>query len=90
MSNRKAEATSLINERDYPYIVELPVPENGFGDQLDVMHLFHVNVGIEARQERGRYDEGRHYIRWCFADPQHATSFQALFGGEVIGYDKQD
>jgi hypothetical protein len=41
MTRRKGEPTSRTNERDYPYIVEMPLPEGGFGKTLDVMEAFH-------------------------------------------------
>jgi hypothetical protein len=30
MTRRKGEITARMNERDYPHIVELPLPEGGF------------------------------------------------------------
>jgi hypothetical protein len=33
MSRRKGEATSKMNERDFPHIVELPVPRGGFREK---------------------------------------------------------
>jgi hypothetical protein len=41
MPRRKGERTSRMNERDFPHIVELPVPEGGFGRTLDAIHSFH-------------------------------------------------
>ena len=37
MTRRKGETTGRINERDYPNIVELPVPSDGFRDQSVAM-----------------------------------------------------
>jgi len=38
MIRRKSERTSRANERDFPNIVELPAPPNGFGAKLDLIH----------------------------------------------------
>ena len=81
MSRYKGRQSAASNERNYPHIVELPVPEGGLGTTLDLIAIFHANLGIEEHHGTGRYQEPRHYVRWCFADPQHARSVQALFGG---------
>ena len=36
----KGPATPETTERTYPYIVEMLVPEGGFGRKLDAMHQF--------------------------------------------------
>ena len=71
-------------ERHYPYIVELRVPPNGFGTRLNDMHRWHFNRGIQSQRGRGRYHDGRHYVRWCFGDQEDAKAFQEEFGGELI------
>jgi len=81
----KARASTKETERHYPHIVELMVPLNGFGSvQRSAMHEWHSIWGIQSRRGRGRYYKGRHYVRWCFADPEEAKAFQAEFGGELI------
>jgi len=71
-------------ERRYPHIVELMVPLNGFGTTLNLMHDWHTFPGIQTQRGSGRYHDGRHYVRWCFADPEAAKAFQEEFGGELI------
>jgi hypothetical protein len=44
---RKDAATPEATERAYPYIVEMLVPEGGFGRKLDDMHQFHACHGIQ-------------------------------------------
>jgi hypothetical protein len=84
MGYRKSEIKSEINERDCPYIIELAVPDGGLGRSLDAMAVFHANMSIEMLSGCGRYDEPRHYVRWCFGDLLNAASFQALFGGKLV------
>jgi hypothetical protein len=84
MTYRKGEQTAHANERNCPHIVEFPVPENGFGKTLDFIFVFHANLGIEPKRGSRQRREDQEFARWCFADPQHAASFQALFGGEAI------
>ena len=80
----KARASTKAIERYYPHIVELIVPLNGFGTTLNVMHNWHFNRGIQAQRGSGRYHQRRHYVRWCFADPEDAKAFQEEFGGKLI------
>jgi hypothetical protein len=70
MSYRKGEQSPKANERNCPYIVELPVPDGGLGKKLDLIVLFHANLQIPVPRGTGRYAEGRHYVRWCFNDLQ--------------------
>jgi len=71
-------------ERHYPHIVELMVPPSGFGTKLNDMHRWHSTRAIQTQRGRGRYYKERHYVRWCFADPEDAKAFQKEFGGELI------
>jgi hypothetical protein len=49
------------------------------------MYDWHSERGIEAQRGRGRRDEERDIVRWCFADPKIADAFAAAFGGTVRG-----
>ena len=80
----KGRTSAKSIERENPYIVELAVPAGGFGKTMDVIVVFHANLGIPILNGTGRYDEGQYYVRFCFKDPQHLASFQALFGGEAV------
>jgi hypothetical protein len=82
MSRRKGEVVFALNERDFPHIVELPLPAGGFRSQSDDMLAFHRERGIEPRRGRGWYTDEQYYVRYCFADPAHANPFRAQFGGE--------
>jgi hypothetical protein len=82
LSGRKGEITGRMNERDYPHIVEVPLPSGGFRSQSDDMLAFHRERGIEPRRGRGWHDDEQYYVRYCFADPAHADAFRERFGGE--------
>jgi hypothetical protein len=44
------------------------------------MHEWHTKRGIRALHSTGRRDEnGRDYIRWCFADAEAAAAFASEF-----------
>jgi hypothetical protein len=58
MTRRKGEITARMNERDFPHIVELALPSDGFGRALDAIHAFHRLRGIQSRNgRRQRRDE---------------------------------
>jgi len=79
MTRRKGERTSRANERDFPNIVELIVPPNGFGRTLDSIHEFHRQRGLEARRGRGQRRDDQDYVRWCFASRDDADAFKTAF-----------
>ena len=85
MTRYKGRSNVNAIERDFPHIVEMAVPLNGFGKRLDAMYEWHRAHGIEARRGTGRREEGQDFIRWCFADQKNAADFAASFGGKRMG-----
>ncbi|MFZ0027887.1 MAG: hypothetical protein WBV76_19535 [Pseudolabrys sp.] len=80
MTRYKGRASPKAIEREFPHIVEMILPEGGFGRTLDAMFDFHARHGIRAINSTGRRDEnGRDIIRWCFADPKLAEAFANEF-----------
>jgi hypothetical protein len=84
LTRRKGEITARMNERDFPHIVELPLPSSGFRSKSDDILAFHRERGIERRRGRGWHDDEQYYVRYCFADPAHADAFRERFGGERL------
>ena len=84
MARLKGRINTKAIERHYPHIVELMVPLEGFGPKLHDMHKWHSTRGIQSQRGSSRFHEGRHYVRWCFADPIDAKAFHAAFGGQLI------
>jgi hypothetical protein len=81
MTNRKGETTGRTNEREYPHIVEMPLPDGGFGKTLDAMEAFHRELGIEFHRGRSFRRVGGYVCRWCFRDAETAEAFRVKFGG---------
>jgi hypothetical protein len=84
MTRRMGEITARMIERNYPHIVELPLPSGGFRAKSDDILAFHRERGIEPRRGRGWHDDEQYYVRFCFADPGHADAFRERFGGQRI------
>ena len=80
MTRNKGRASAKTIEKDFPHFVEFPIPEGGFGDRLNTMHDWHLARGIPARHGQSRRDEnGRYFIRWCFAEATTAKMFADEF-----------
>jgi hypothetical protein len=84
MTRRKGERTARFNERDFPHIVEVALPDGGFGNTLHDIEAFHSERGIESRRGRRQRRDDREFVRWCFKSPAHADAFVERFGGERI------
>jgi hypothetical protein len=84
MTRRKGEITAHMNERDLPYIVELALPEGGFGTILNEMETFHRLRGITSARGRRQRRNEQEYVHWCFASIIDADDFAQQFGGELV------
>jgi hypothetical protein len=81
---RKSEFVRLTNERDFPHLVELALPPEGFRDVLLQIDAFHGERRIPVRRGRSRYEVKPFYIRFCFPDSVIADAFCDRFGGEYL------
>jgi hypothetical protein len=54
MTRYKGRASPKAIEREFPHIVEMIVPEGGFGRTLDAMFDFHARHSIRAINSTGR------------------------------------
>jgi hypothetical protein len=73
---------SLINEKTYPYLVEIPVAAAGLGVPLNRLIMkFHESRHLQMRHGRRISRGGENYYRWCFPDLMTALAFVKQFGG---------
>ena len=84
MTRRKREITGLMNERDFPHLVELALPPAGFRGVFLEIDAFHRQRRIPVRRGRSRHEAERSYIRFCFPDAATADAFRNRFGGECL------
>ena len=84
MTRRKSEFVRLTNERDFPHLVELALPLEGFRDLLLQVDAFHRERRIPVRRGRSRYEVKPLHIRFCFPDAATADAFFNRFGGECL------
>ena len=64
----KREIIRLTNERDFPHLVELALPPEGFRSILLEIDAFHRDRRIPVRRGRNRHEVKQVYIRFCFRE----------------------
>jgi hypothetical protein len=73
---------AAANERECPFIVEVPVAANGLDVELNNQIVgFHKSRRIPPRFGRTIFRDGHSYYRWCFSDLATAHAFVEQFGG---------
>jgi hypothetical protein len=69
--------------RDFPHIVELPLPSGVFRSSQTTCSPSIVSGGSGLLVAADGNDE-QCYVHYCFDDPAHADAFRHQFGGERI------
>ena len=77
---RNSAATTRINRRRFPFVVQIAVPDGGFGRILDAINAWHHYSKIQQRRHTGEKD----FYRWHFGDMKTAEAFRQRFGGEIV------
>jgi hypothetical protein len=73
---------AAVNERQYPFIIELAVDGQELGAQLSRQIVdFHKQRRIVPRHGRSSTRQHRIFYRWCFSDLATARAFLEQFGG---------
>jgi hypothetical protein len=86
MNNREdGSDAARLNEREFPHIVELALPDRGFIPIIEAIERFHRLRAIEERRGRSTAQRSSYCGRWCFNNLGTAQSFCAEFGGELVG-----
>jgi hypothetical protein len=80
----KGRPSAKTISREFPFVVEILVPEGGLGKKLDRMHEFHRLRGIRDQHIPRRREGERDCVRWCFRDRLIAESFAAEFSGTLL------
>lgn len=79
---KKIKARS--NEAAFPFVVQIAVPDGGFGCTLDAIYAWHCYS--KNRQRRGQRQRvgAQEYWTWCFEGLEIAKEFRHRFGGEIL------
>jgi len=64
-------------EKEFPYIVEVPIPPGGLGRRLDKLEAW-LAAQIDRKDfgRWGRWREGRDIAVWAFRDAAIASAFE--------------
>jgi hypothetical protein len=73
-----------MKERDFPNIVELPLPDGGFGARIDEFEASTACAEFKAGTVVVNRRDEQEYVRWCFASVTDADDFAQRFGGSVL------
>ena len=76
----KSAATIRINARRFPFVVQIAVPDGGFGRTLDAVNAWHLYSKVRQR----RHTKEKDFYRWHFEDAKTAEIFRQRFGGEIV------
>jgi hypothetical protein len=82
--SKKRNLAAYVNERNFPFIVQIAVPEGGFGSKLDAINAWHRYSKNNQRRGRPQSLGEKRFWRGCFKDFETADKFKQRFGGEVV------
>jgi hypothetical protein len=82
--SRKGKTASRVSERRFPFIVQIEVPETGFGLTIDAINAWHRYTNNKQQRARPQHAGRQKFGRWCFARLEIAEKFRGRFGGEIV------
>jgi len=83
-THRSKQTPARFNERHFPFVVQIAVPDGGFGCRLDAINAWHFYSGNRQRQARPQSIGEQQFWRWCFENWEVAETFRQRFGGEMV------
>ena len=81
MPRYKRQTKPATNERDFPHLVVMAVPEAASAP-ADNHETFHRERRRQTATDEPQETIRAFYVTWCFADPADADAFCERFGGE--------
>jgi hypothetical protein len=81
---RRMKTVARANERNFPFIVQIAVPDGGFGAALGSINAWHRYSKNRQRPGSRQRIGAQDCWRWCFESVEIAQKFQQRFGGEII------
>ena len=81
---RMKKVTARVNERNYPFVVHVAVPDGGFECTLDAINAWHCYSGSKQRRGQRHRMGDQEFWSWCFDGLEIAKAFRHRFGGEIV------
>jgi hypothetical protein len=80
---RMSKTTVRLGERDFPFVVQVAVPDGGFECTLGVIDAWHHHNGNPRSRLRHATGE-QAFWSWCFEGLEVAKAVRGRFGGEIM------
>jgi hypothetical protein len=81
---RSKKTPARVRQRDFPFVVQIVVPDGGFGCTLDAVNAWHYYTKNTQRRGPPQRLGEREFWSWCFEGLEMAKSFRHRFGGEIV------
>ncbi len=78
------KTTARRNERGFPFVIQIAVPDGGFGCTLDAIDAWHCYNRNGQPPGRRQYRGEQEFCSWCFEGLESAKAFRQRFGGEIM------
>jgi hypothetical protein len=75
--SRKRNLAAYVNERNFPFVVQIAVPDDGFGSRLDAINAWHLYSKNKQRRGRPQSLGEKKFWRWCFKDFETAEKLDS-------------
>ena len=89
MTRRNRGIVGVMNERDFPHLVELALPPGSFRSVVLEIDAFHRERRIPVVRGQSRHEVKQFYIRFCFPDTATADEFRNRFGARAVKRDSE-
>ncbi len=73
-----------VSERDFPFVVQIAVPDGGFECTLGAINAWHHHNGGPQRRRRHYHAAEQEFWGWCFEGLEIAKAVRQRFGGEIL------
>jgi hypothetical protein len=84
LSLRKRKMAASVNERRFPFVVQIAMPEDGFGLMLGTINAWHRYTKNKQRRAHLRDVGQQKFGYWCFQSLEIAERFRERFGGAIV------
>jgi len=81
---RMKKATARVRQGEFLCVVQIAVPDGGFGCTLDAVNAWHHYSNNTQCRGRPQSLGEREFWSWCFEGLEIAKSFRYRFGGEIV------
>jgi hypothetical protein len=81
---RMKKTTARVRQGEPQFVVQVAVPDGGFGCTLDAVNAWHRYSNNTQRRGRPQRLGKREFWSWCFEGLEIAKSFRHRFGGQIV------